>query len=101
MPVDISIMLIISLLVFWYVYRVVRHNENYIKIPVPTPSMSNIISVSVDPPSGWKYGFPRDIDLKTYQSKDSSLRKWLVSNGYPKEEVEFAMNHLRMWYNFH
>ena len=34
----------------------------------------------VDPPSGWKYGFPRLYD----PAKDGPMGLWLVKNGYPK-----------------
>lgn len=34
----------------------------------------------VDPPSGWKYGFPRLYD----PAKDGPMRLWLIKNGYPK-----------------
>lgn len=34
----------------------------------------------VDPPSGWKYGFPRLYD----PANDGPMRAWLVKNGYPK-----------------
>jgi len=34
-----------------------------------------------DPPSGWKYGFPKPVpnDLP-----DEEFHQWLVKNGYPK-----------------
>jgi hypothetical protein len=37
----------------------------------------------IDPPSGWKYGFPKPIpnDIK-------DARPWLVENGYPQEEID-------------
>ena len=36
-----------------------------------------------DPPSGWKYGFPKPIpdDL-------TSTLEWLVSEGYPQSEID-------------
>jgi hypothetical protein len=34
----------------------------------------------VDPPSGWRYGFPRLYDPAT----DGPMRAWLVKHGYPK-----------------
>ena len=36
----------------------------------------------IDPPSGWKYGFPKPIPDEV---KD--IKKWLVENGYPQEEI--------------
>jgi hypothetical protein len=38
----------------------------------------------IDPPSGWKYGFPKPIpDDRCY---DSLI--WLVEEGYPKELID-------------
>jgi len=45
----------------------------------------------VDPPSGWRYGFP-----KLYK-KNIPLEQWLIDNDYPKQDVEFALQYLRMW----
>jgi hypothetical protein len=39
-----------------------------------------------DPPSGWRYGFPRVIPDEVYSSKDeNAFSEWLFSCGYPKE----------------
>jgi len=40
----------------------------------------------VDPPSGWKYGFPKVMpdDLPG----NPTFREWLVREGYPKELIE-------------
>ena len=47
----------------------------------------------IDPPGGWRYGFP-----KLYNPKqDETLAQWLVREGYPPQEVEWAINHLRTW----
>ncbi len=37
----------------------------------------------IDPPSGWLYGFPKEIpeDIK-------DVKGWLIQNGYPIEEIE-------------
>lgn len=46
----------------------------------------------IDPPSGWKYGFPKVLpdDVK-------DIRTWLIENGYPEKDVDFALNHCRQW----
>jgi hypothetical protein len=50
-------------------------------------------TVIYDPPSGWKYGFP-----KQYLPKEGeSLADTMVRDGYPKEEAEWASNHTRFW----
>lgn len=46
----------------------------------------------IDPPSGWKYGFPKELPAEV---KD--VRSWLIENGYPESQVDFAMEHSRMW----
>jgi hypothetical protein len=38
----------------------------------------------IDPPAGWRYGFP-----KPYVPGDeNSLDGWLLANGYPQHEVD-------------
>lgn len=39
----------------------------------------------VDPPYGWRYGFPKAIPK---DFKDKNIKKWLVANGYPQEEID-------------
>ena len=46
----------------------------------------------IDPPSGWMYGFPKELPDGV---KD--LRKWLVDNGYPEKDVDFAVKYCRYW----
>lgn len=36
----------------------------------------------VDPPSGWKYGFPKVWD------GEGNFMKWLVKEGYPQREID-------------
>lgn len=40
----------------------------------------------VDPPSGWKYGFPK-VCRRALDAADLDL--WLEANGYPRKEIEF------------
>lgn len=49
--------------------------------------------VMIDPPSGWMYGFPKERP----SAPEVNMRSWLVENGYPEEDVDWAMNHCRMW----
>jgi len=48
----------------------------------------------IDPPSGWKYGFPKELpqDIK-------DTKKWLVENGYPQHEIDSCGDHFycRYW----
>lgn len=58
----------------------------------------------VDPPSGWKFGFPREFDFKPSQPKlpeetyEAELRQWFLDCGYPKKLIAVgALKHLRVW----
>jgi len=42
--------------------------------------------IFVDPPSGWKYGFPKKLAWELYSDEIFSLEDWLVENGYPASE---------------
>jgi hypothetical protein len=35
----------------------------------------------VDPPEGWRYGFPKVYD----PAKDGDMVEWMISQGYPKK----------------
>jgi len=55
-----------------------------------------------DPPSGWKYGFPKAIPesyiKRMLTEKDGSwLRDWLLEEGYPESDIELALKHSRYW----
>ena len=49
----------------------------------------------IDPPSGWKYGFPKPIPEN--RKKDATV--WLVEQGYPQEEIDKLGEHFycRYW----
>jgi hypothetical protein len=47
----------------------------------------------IDPPEGWRYGFPKSWD----SGVDGDLREFLLQNGYPEKDVDFALKHIRMW----
>lgn len=42
----------------------------------------------IDPPSGWKYGFP-----KVLPEGVDDVMKWLVENGYPQREIDACGKH--------
>ena len=48
----------------------------------PEDYMKNKVKM-IDPPSGWKYGFP-----KILPNNITNTLKWLVENGYPQEEID-------------
>ena len=45
----------------------------------------------IDPPSGWKYGFPKE--LKDGESYETLLRE----SGYPEGDMELALRYSRQW----
>lgn len=47
----------------------------------------------IDPPEGWKYGFPREFNPMAGEP----VSDWFVRMGYPQHMVEFAMKYSRMW----
>ena len=51
--------------------------------------------IYVDPPGGWKYGFPKIFD----RDVDGNLTEWIVKNGYPQREIDSCGDHfhVRMW----
>jgi hypothetical protein len=38
----------------------------------------------VDPPSGWKYGFPMPVP----DPRPEVLTEWLLEQGYPQKEID-------------
>ncbi len=49
--------------------------------------------VWIDPPSGWRYGFPRVWN----KTEEPNLEDFLRKNGYPEKDIPFACKWLRMW----
>lgn len=47
----------------------------------------------VDPPSGWKYGFPRVFN----PNPGEDLAQWFVRVGYPARDLELALKYSRFW----
>ena len=48
--------------------------------------------VWVDPPSGWKYGFPKLMPVNKGATKEE-LHAWIIKNGYPRKEIESYGEH--------
>lgn len=57
--------------------------------------MSKTIIV-VDPPEGWKYGFPKQLP-EGYVLGKFNLKQWFLDNGYPVKDIDFAMKYSRYW----
>ena len=49
----------------------------------------------VDPPSGWRFGFPKVWD----KEKHEDFQSWLISEGYPESEIKRMGDyfHCRFW----
>lgn len=52
-----------------------------------------------DPPSGWKYGFPKQVPDDIRDGDESTFIQWLVQSGYPKSIIDSLGKHffLRFW----
>lgn len=46
-------------------------------------------SIFIDPPSGWKYGFPKQAPPTLREMNGDDLNEWLLRNGYPEEEINY------------
>jgi hypothetical protein len=59
--------------------------------------MSKVIMC--DPPSGWKYGFPKPLPEEHAYTTESSIIPWLLSEGYPQAEIDACGEHFycRYW----
>lgn len=46
----------------------------------------------IDPPGGWKYGFPKPY----LNTANLPLEEWLIKEGYPQHEIDWgAAKHCR------
>lgn len=51
--------------------------------------------IAVDPPEGWKYGFPKRLDREIHNQQH--LVNFLIDHGYPKGMCEdINLKHTRM-----
>lgn len=53
--------------------------------------------IIIDPPDGWRYGFPKEIPREIYNS--NKITEWLVDNGYPQKTIDYLGGSLyyRVW----
>ena len=49
--------------------------------------------IMIDPPSGWRHGFPLPYD----EAADGPMRDFLLRFGYPEKDVDFALKYIRCW----
>lgn len=50
--------------------------------------MELAMSKMIDPPRGWRYGFPKEIPDNV-----PNVMSWLVENGYPQSEIDACGDH--------
>ena len=50
----------------------------------------------IDPPEGWKYGFPRLLP-ECVKGSGAALATWLEEQGYPRELLGVALQYSRYW----
>jgi hypothetical protein len=51
----------------------------------------DLVGKLIDPPYGWRWGFP-----KPYQPREEqSCAEFLIENGYPANDAEWACKHCR------
>ena len=52
------------------------------------------MTLMIDPPAGWKYGFPKPLPDGV-----ENIKEWLLENGYPQREIDLCGKHFyyRAW----
>lgn len=62
-----------------------------------TKNLSDKKRLMIDPPSGWKYGFPKECKAYAeYGGFPVNIKVWLIANGYPESECLDDIK-VRMW----
>jgi len=51
----------------------------------------------IDPPEGWRYGFPKPIPNEMVIANEEIFSKWLTDNGYPADRLFEALRYSRYW----
>lgn len=55
--------------------------------------LTTLNKLYIDPPSGWRYGFPKEF----IEEDCHNLELWLIANGYPEKDAEFGAKYARWW----
>jgi hypothetical protein len=56
----------------------------------------NTKTLMIDPPSGWRYGFPKPVP-EHFFSEGFDLGGWLITCGYPVADIPLALKYSRYW----
>jgi hypothetical protein len=54
------------------------------RLSIQSKDLSMQSKIWVDPPEGWRYGFPAIYDPE----KDGQMRDWIISKGYPAKLIQ-------------
>jgi len=46
------------------------------------------MTLYIDPPSGWRYGFPKPAPTNLREMTTEQLHGWLCINGYPRKMID-------------
>jgi hypothetical protein len=85
-----------------------------VQIPLEPPkilefnmkSFVEIHMIILDPPAGWRYGFPKAIKTNVTEPGNASnikfpsddyIKEFLLKNNFPKNDLDTAMQYSRMW----
>jgi len=56
--------------------------------------------IFIDPPSGWMYGFPKELPPDWEFYNEGEKENWFFLQGYPADLIEKGyLNHCRTWYD--
>ena len=53
--------------------------------------------IFIDPPSGWQYGFPKQLPPEIDVNDDKAFEDWLRAEGYPEAMMDLALKYCRYW----
>jgi hypothetical protein len=84
----------------------VRHEDDSDELWKMRSILEEVIMVNfvkmIDPPAGWRYGFPKVIpeNVGNVKNGEKSVIEWLLENGYPQREIDSLGDnlHCRYWY---
>lgn len=62
------------------------------RVQTSAPTQRGVLYI--DPPDGWRYGFPKPFHIEPYDS----LLNWLINNSYPKDNAEWAAANCSFFY---
>lgn len=75
--------------------KVIREENCPCNLPAPEAckGLKPGVTYMVDPPSGWKYGFPKFYKCCPEEGQPpADLDRWLNENGYPLHEIQYWQN---------